>query len=91
MRRLLLHLLAALQRNLLCKVLLSFVGFILYRWSVSCYMMLIFCSFLKAAITVPKKKKSMKEYNKKEAIGDLLDAFTEVCVCVLARITERRV
>lgn len=28
---------------------------------------------------MPKKKKNMKELNKKEAIGDLLDAFTEVC------------
>jgi len=28
---------------------------------------------------VPKKRKNMKEINKKEAIGDLLDAFTEVC------------
>uniref|UniRef100_A0A8C7ZWB4 Eukaryotic translation initiation factor 4 gamma, 1a n=1 Tax=Oryzias sinensis TaxID=183150 RepID=A0A8C7ZWB4_9TELE len=33
--------------------------------------------FLKAATSVPKKKKNMKELNKKEAIGDLLDAFTE--------------
>lgn len=27
---------------------------------------------------MPKKRKNMKELNKKEAIGDLLDAFTEV-------------
>uniref|UniRef100_A0A7N8YMW8 Eukaryotic translation initiation factor 4 gamma, 1a n=1 Tax=Mastacembelus armatus TaxID=205130 RepID=A0A7N8YMW8_9TELE len=32
---------------------------------------------LKAAMSVPKKKKNMKEFNKKEAIGDLLDAFKE--------------
>lgn len=31
-----------------------------------------------AATSVPKKRKNMKEFNKKEAIGDLLDAFTEV-------------
>lgn len=28
---------------------------------------------------MPKKKKNIKELNKKDAIGDLLDAFTEVC------------
>ncbi|KAM3604685.1 uncharacterized protein V6R79_014834 [Siganus canaliculatus] len=32
---------------------------------------------MQAATSVPKKRKSMKELNKKEAIGDLLDAFTE--------------
>lgn len=35
-----------------------------------------------AAISVPKKKRKMKELNKKEVVGDLLDAFKEVCVCV---------
>lgn len=30
-------------------------------------------------MSVPKKKKNMKELNKK-ATGDLLDAFTEVCI-----------
>ncbi|XP_023141515.2 eukaryotic translation initiation factor 4 gamma 1a isoform X2 [Amphiprion ocellaris] len=34
-------------------------------------------STMQAATSVPKKKKNMKELNKKEAIGDLLDAFTE--------------
>ncbi|XP_040910483.1 eukaryotic translation initiation factor 4 gamma 1a isoform X2 [Toxotes jaculatrix] len=34
-------------------------------------------STMQAAMSVPKKKKNMKELNKKEAIGDLLDAFTE--------------
>lgn len=34
--------------------------------------------FPKVATFVPKKRKNMKELNKKEAIGDLLDAFTEV-------------
>uniref|UniRef100_A0A3B4WYX0 Eukaryotic translation initiation factor 4 gamma, 1a n=1 Tax=Seriola lalandi dorsalis TaxID=1841481 RepID=A0A3B4WYX0_SERLL len=33
--------------------------------------------FFEAATSVPKKRKNMKELNKKEAIGDLLDAFTE--------------
>lgn len=42
---------------------------------------LIFPSFLLiAAVSVPKKKRKMKELNKKEAVGDLLDAFKEVCV-----------
>jgi len=30
---------------------------------------------------VPKKKRKMKDLNKKEVVGDLLDAFKEVCVC----------
>uniref|UniRef100_A0A4W5RFA0 Eukaryotic translation initiation factor 4 gamma, 1a n=1 Tax=Hucho hucho TaxID=62062 RepID=A0A4W5RFA0_9TELE len=37
---------------------------------------------MQAAVSVPKKKRNMKELNKKEAIGDMLDAFKEVCVCV---------
>lgn len=36
--------------------------------------------FLEAAMSVPKKRKNMKELKKKEAIGNLLDAFTEVCI-----------
>ncbi|NXJ72070.1 IF4G1 factor, partial [Rostratula benghalensis] len=32
------------------------------------------------AVSVPKKKRKMKELNKKEAVGDLLDAFKEVSV-----------
>uniref|UniRef100_A0A8B9QGM3 Eukaryotic translation initiation factor 4 gamma 1 n=1 Tax=Apteryx owenii TaxID=8824 RepID=A0A8B9QGM3_APTOW len=32
------------------------------------------------AMSVPKKKRRMKELNKKEAVGDLLDAFKEVSV-----------
>uniref|UniRef100_A0A3Q3AGL6 Eukaryotic translation initiation factor 4 gamma, 1a n=1 Tax=Kryptolebias marmoratus TaxID=37003 RepID=A0A3Q3AGL6_KRYMA len=34
-------------------------------------------STMQAAMSVPKKKKTMKELNKKEAIGDILDAFKE--------------
>lgn len=30
-------------------------------------------------MSVPKKKRKMKDLNKKEAVGDLLDAFKEVC------------
>uniref|UniRef100_A0A4W3HUS9 Eukaryotic translation initiation factor 4 gamma 1 n=1 Tax=Callorhinchus milii TaxID=7868 RepID=A0A4W3HUS9_CALMI len=32
---------------------------------------------LAAAVSVPKRKRKMKELNKKEAVGDLLDAFKE--------------
>uniref|UniRef100_A0AAZ3PUZ2 Eukaryotic translation initiation factor 4 gamma 1 n=1 Tax=Oncorhynchus tshawytscha TaxID=74940 RepID=A0AAZ3PUZ2_ONCTS len=32
---------------------------------------------LVAAVSVPKKKRKMKDLNKKEAVGDLLDAFKE--------------
>uniref|UniRef100_A0A674D8H4 Eukaryotic translation initiation factor 4 gamma, 1a n=1 Tax=Salmo trutta TaxID=8032 RepID=A0A674D8H4_SALTR len=32
---------------------------------------------MQAAVSVPKKKRNMKELNKKEAIGDMLDAFKE--------------
>ncbi|NXS76744.1 IF4G1 factor, partial [Pandion haliaetus] len=35
---------------------------------------------LPVAMSVPKKKRRMKELNKKEAVGDLLDAFKEVSV-----------
>ncbi|NXW92926.1 IF4G1 factor, partial [Alopecoenas beccarii] len=35
---------------------------------------------LLVAVSVPKKKRRMKELNKKEAVGDLLDAFKEVSV-----------
>ena len=41
--------------------------------------MLLFWSPV-AAVSVPKKKRKMKELNKKETVGDLLDAFKEVCV-----------
>ncbi|KAM9844721.1 eukaryotic translation initiation factor 4 gamma 1a [Aulostomus maculatus] len=34
-------------------------------------------SAMQAATSVPKKRRNMKEIKKKEAIGDLLDAFTE--------------
>ncbi|NWR86973.1 IF4G1 factor, partial [Furnarius figulus] len=36
--------------------------------------------FFPVAMSVPKKKRRMKELNKKEAVGDLLDAFKEVSV-----------
>uniref|UniRef100_A0A672ZRZ7 Eukaryotic translation initiation factor 4 gamma 1 n=1 Tax=Sphaeramia orbicularis TaxID=375764 RepID=A0A672ZRZ7_9TELE len=35
-----------------------------------------------AAVSVPKKKRKMKDLNKKEAVGDLLDAFKEISVTV---------
>uniref|UniRef100_A0A8C5H221 Eukaryotic translation initiation factor 4 gamma 1-like n=1 Tax=Gouania willdenowi TaxID=441366 RepID=A0A8C5H221_GOUWI len=40
----------------------------------------VFVSFSAAAVSVPKKKRKMKDLNKKEAVGDLLDAFKEVVV-----------
>uniref|UniRef100_A0A8C7YYT4 Eukaryotic translation initiation factor 4 gamma 1 n=1 Tax=Oryzias sinensis TaxID=183150 RepID=A0A8C7YYT4_9TELE len=41
----------------------------------SCFFLLMYV----AALSVPKKKRKMKDLNKKEAVGDLLDAFKEVC------------
>lgn len=38
-------------------------------------------SFLHVAVSVPKKKRKLKDLNKKET-GDVLDAFKEVCVHV---------
>uniref|UniRef100_A0AAV2J0Z0 Eukaryotic translation initiation factor 4 gamma 1-like n=1 Tax=Knipowitschia caucasica TaxID=637954 RepID=A0AAV2J0Z0_KNICA len=37
---------------------------------------------MQAAVSVPKKKRKMKELNKKDAVGDLLDAFKEEQVVV---------
>ncbi|NXW80387.1 IF4G1 factor, partial [Hirundo rustica] len=39
-----------------------------------------FLPLLPVAMSVPKKKRRMKDLNKKEAVGDLLDAFKEVSV-----------
>ncbi|NWJ08346.1 IF4G1 factor, partial [Crypturellus undulatus] len=43
-----------------------------------CYLTLTSLPLLPVAVSVPKKKRRMKELNKKEAVGDLLDAFKEV-------------
>ncbi|NWI21574.1 IF4G1 factor, partial [Crypturellus soui] len=43
-----------------------------------CYLALTSLPLLPVAVSVPKKKRRMKELNKKEAVGDLLDAFKEV-------------
>uniref|UniRef100_A0A8B9QGN8 Eukaryotic translation initiation factor 4 gamma 1 n=1 Tax=Apteryx owenii TaxID=8824 RepID=A0A8B9QGN8_APTOW len=45
-----------------------------------CYLALMSLPLLPVAMSVPKKKRRMKELNKKEAVGDLLDAFKEVSV-----------
>ncbi|NXC75974.1 IF4G1 factor, partial [Anhinga anhinga] len=45
---------------------------------------------LPVAMSVPKKKRRMKELNKKEAVGDLLDAFKEVSVPGLASEAENK-
>ncbi|NXG08733.1 IF4G1 factor, partial [Sakesphorus luctuosus] len=45
---------------------------------------------LPVAVSVPKKKRRMKELNKKEAVGDLLDAFKEVSVLGVASEAENK-
>ncbi|NXJ75352.1 IF4G1 factor, partial [Trogon melanurus] len=45
---------------------------------------------LPVAVSVPKKKRRMKELNKKEAVGDLLDAFKEVSVLGFASEVENK-
>ncbi|NWW99734.1 IF4G1 factor, partial [Caloenas nicobarica] len=45
---------------------------------------------LLVAVSVPKKKRRMKELNKKEAVGDLLDAFKEVSVPGVASEAENK-
>ncbi|NXU32552.1 IF4G1 factor, partial [Thalassarche chlororhynchos] len=45
---------------------------------------------LPVAMSVPKKKRRMKELNKKEAVGDLLDAFKEVSVLGVASEAENK-
>ncbi|NXB86269.1 IF4G1 factor, partial [Vidua chalybeata] len=44
------------------------------------FLSLTFLPLLPVAMSVPKKKRRIKELNKKEALGDLLDAFKEVSV-----------
>ncbi|NXU69944.1 IF4G1 factor, partial [Horornis vulcanius] len=44
------------------------------------FLSLTLLPLLPVAMSVPKKKRRMKELNKKEAVGDLLDAFKEVSV-----------
>ncbi|NWU20282.1 IF4G1 factor, partial [Dyaphorophyia castanea] len=46
----------------------------------SSFLSLTSLPLLPVAMSVPKKKRRMKELNKKEAVGDLLDAFKEVSV-----------
>ncbi|NXR44774.1 IF4G1 factor, partial [Hippolais icterina] len=49
-----------------------------------------FLPLLPVAMSVPKKKRRMKELNKKEAVGDLLDAFKEVSVPGVASEVENK-
>ncbi|NXA95995.1 IF4G1 factor, partial [Melanocharis versteri] len=49
-----------------------------------------FLPLLPVAMSVPKKKRRMKELNKKEAVGDLLDAFKEVSVPGVASEAENK-
>uniref|UniRef100_A0A667ZZZ6 Eukaryotic translation initiation factor 4 gamma 1 n=1 Tax=Myripristis murdjan TaxID=586833 RepID=A0A667ZZZ6_9TELE len=56
--------------------------------AVSTAELIVFVFLPVAAVSVPKKKRKMKELNKKEAVGDLLDAFKEVCMCVVEASPE---
>ncbi|NXP63610.1 IF4G1 factor, partial [Chloropsis cyanopogon] len=49
-------------------------------WGLGGFLSFTFLPLLPVAMSVPKKKRRMKELNKKEAVGDLLDAFKEVSV-----------
>ncbi|NWZ00551.1 IF4G1 factor, partial [Loxia curvirostra] len=49
-------------------------------WRLGEFLSFTFLPLLPVAMSVPKKKRRMKELNKKEAVGDLLDAFKEVSV-----------
>ncbi|NXH02103.1 IF4G1 factor, partial [Loxia leucoptera] len=46
-------------------------------WRLGEFLSFTFLPLLPVAMSVPKKKRRMKELNKKEAVGDLLDAFKE--------------
>ncbi|NXP38141.1 IF4G1 factor, partial [Leiothrix lutea] len=46
-------------------------------WGLGGFLSFTFLPLLPVAMSVPKKKRRMKELNKKEAVGDLLDAFKE--------------
>ncbi|NXR94696.1 IF4G1 factor, partial [Hypocryptadius cinnamomeus] len=46
-------------------------------WELGGFLSFTFLPLLPVAMSVPKKKRRMKELNKKEAVGDLLDAFKE--------------
>ncbi|NWY29629.1 IF4G1 factor, partial [Pheucticus melanocephalus] len=48
-----------------------------------------FLPLLPVAMSVPKKKRRMKELNKKEAVGDLLDAFKEVSVLDASEVENK--
>uniref|UniRef100_A0A3B3XKC5 Eukaryotic translation initiation factor 4 gamma 1 n=1 Tax=Poecilia mexicana TaxID=48701 RepID=A0A3B3XKC5_9TELE len=41
------------------------------------------------AVSVPKKKRKMKDLNKKEAVGDLLDAFKEVIFPLVEQVVAQ--
>uniref|UniRef100_A0A803VN94 Eukaryotic translation initiation factor 4 gamma 1 n=1 Tax=Ficedula albicollis TaxID=59894 RepID=A0A803VN94_FICAL len=47
-------------------------------WGLGGFLSFTFLPLLPVAMSVPKKKRRMKELNKKEAVGDLLDAFKEI-------------
>ncbi|NWY66083.1 IF4G1 factor, partial [Erithacus rubecula] len=59
-------------------------------WGLGWFLPFTFLPLLPVAMSVPKKKRRMKELNKKEAVGDLLDAFKEVSVLGIASEVENK-
>ncbi|KFV69651.1 Eukaryotic translation initiation factor 4 gamma 1, partial [Dryobates pubescens] len=60
------------------------------HWELGGFLHFISLPLLPVAVSVPKKKRRMKELNKKEAVGDLLDAFKEVSVPGVASEVENK-
>ncbi|NXM64492.1 IF4G1 factor, partial [Illadopsis cleaveri] len=61
-----------------------------WYWGLGGFLSFTFLLLLPVAMSVPKKKRRMKELNKKEAVGDLLDAFKEVSVPGVASEMENK-
>ncbi|NXP98437.1 IF4G1 factor, partial [Vidua macroura] len=61
-----------------------------WYWGLGGFLSLTFLPLLPVAMSVPKKKRRIKELNKKEALGDLLDAFKEVSVPGVASEAENK-
>ncbi|NXQ22810.1 IF4G1 factor, partial [Peucedramus taeniatus] len=61
-----------------------------WYWGLGGFLSFTFLPLLPVAMSVPKKKRRMKELNKKEALGDLLDAFKEVSVSGVASEAENK-
>ncbi|NXO78876.1 IF4G1 factor, partial [Sitta europaea] len=61
-----------------------------WYWGLGGFLSFTLLPLLPVAMSVPKKKRRMKELNKKEAVGDLLDAFKEVSVPGIASEVENK-